>query len=301
MKAFTVISNYDNLPLQGVLMEPSAPPKGIVQIVHGMAEHKGRYDKFLRFLADNGYAAACCDQRGHGDSVLKDEDLGWFGDYDGKAIVEDAAQVTKYLKATYQGLPLILFGHSMGALIVRCYLHEHDVLCDKLVVCGSPSKNPLTGAAIALEKLIRLFRGARHRSGLLKHLSTGKGNKPFEKEGKSAWLSRNRESVQAYLDDPKCGFPFTCNGYENLFKLMKGTYNKRAYEMKNPSLPIHFVAGGDDSVIGNEMKWFAAIEFLRACGYERVSGKLYEGMRHEILNERENECVYADLLAFIES
>ncbi len=301
MKTFTVISNYDKLPLQGVIVEPTAPPKGIVQIVHGMAEHKGRYEKFLRFLADNGYVAACCDQRGHGDSVLKEEDLGWFGDYAAKAVVEDAAQVTKYLKASYRGLPLILFGHSMGSMVVRCYLHEHDVLCDKLVVCGSPSKNPLAGAAIALEKLIRLFRGARYRSGLLKHLSTGKGNKPFEKEGKSAWLSRNRESVQAYLDDPKCGFPFTCNGYENLFKLMKGTYNKRAYEMKNPSLPIHFVAGGNDPVIGNEMKWFAAIEFLRDCGYERVSGKLYEGMRHEILNERENECVYADLLAFIEN
>ncbi len=297
---FILPSNFDGLPLHGFIIEPDETPKGIVQLVHGMTEHKERYQDFAEFLAKNGYVAICHDHRGHGESVKEKADWGWFYEYEGIAIVEDAAQISKYAKEKYPNLPLTLFGHSMGSLVVRCYLREHDDLCDKLVVCGAPYKNPLVGMAIALEKTVRLFKGARHRSKLLKHLSTGKGNKPFEKEGKNAWLNRNRACVGKYNADPACGYIFTCNGYENLFKLLKRTYTKKGYKVQNPNLPIYFVAGGEDPVIGNEVKWLNAIEFLREVGYGEVRGKLYEGMRHEILNEVGNEEVYNDLLAFIE-
>ncbi len=300
-KTFTVLSPYDELPLQGVLFLPEGTPKGIVQIVHGMAERKERYAEFASFLAENGYIAACHDHRGHGESVKTEEDYGWFQDYDGKAIVDDTVAVTEYLKGEYPDLPLVLFGHSMGSLVVRAYIQEHDDLCDKLIVCGSPSKNGLVGVAIFLEKCIRLFCGKRHRSKLLGNLSTGNGNKPFEQEGECAWLSRNRERVEAYLADPACGFLFTCNGYENLFKLLKKVYKPKRYAVKNPDLPIRFVAGGDDPVIGDELKWLEAIELLREVGYANVSGKLYEGMRHEILNEIGREEVFSDLLAFIQN
>lgn len=299
-KRFTVVSKYDGVKLSGVLYEPDGEPKGIVQLVHGMCEHKERYLPFLRFLAEQGYIAECHDHRGHGESVEQQADFGWFGDYEGKAVVEDTAQITRYLKTEYPNLTVTLFGHSMGALIVRCFLREYDSEIDKLIVCGSPSKNPLVGIAIGLEKCIRFFRGKRHRSKLLYYLSTGKGDKKFPGEGKNSWLTRDKEIVQTYGSDPKSGYIFTCNGYENLFKLMKRTYQKKGYGVENPALPIHFVAGGDDPVIENELKWFQAIEFLRDVGYTQVSGKLYEGMRHEILNEVGKEEVYADLLAFIE-
>lgn len=300
-KRFTVISDYDGLEIQCLLYEPEQSPKGIVQLVHGMCEHKDRYTAFMRFLAEKGYVVECHDHRGHGDSVKDKEDFGWFGDYDGVAVVEDVAKITRYLKSEYPNLPLTLFGHSMGSLIVRCYLREHDEEIDKLIVCGSPSKNPLVGIAIGLEKTIRLFRGNRHRSKTLFYLSTGKGDKKFPGEGRCCWLTRDAEVSKGYLSDPKCGYIFTCNGFENLFKLMKRTYQKKGYAVKNPDLPVYFVAGGDDPVIGNELKWFQTIEFLRGVGYTQVSGKLYENMRHEILNEIGKEEVYADLLSFMES
>ncbi len=299
-ESFVVRSKFDDLPIHGFLIEPQGEPKAIVQLVHGMAERKERYEEFANYLAEKGYAVVCHDHRGHGESILSDKDRGWFGDYSGKAVVEDTVLVTEYAKKRFEGLPLILFGHSMGSLVVRCYLQEYDRLCDKLIVCGSPSKNPLVGVAIGLEKCIRFFRGARYRSKLLKHLSTGKGNKPFEKEGKEAWLSRNRESVERYIADPKCGFRFTCNGYENLFKLLRSTYTKKAYRVQNPMLPVHFIAGGDDPVIVNEKKWRSAADFLRRVGYASVTAKLYPNMRHELLNELGREEVYADILKFIE-
>lgn len=298
-KTFTVVSDYDNLLLHGSMYAPKGEKKGIVQIAHGMCEFRERYEEFMEFLCKNGYVAVCHDHRGHGDSVEKEADLGWFRDFDGKAVVDDCVKVTRYIKEGYPDLPVILFGHSMGSMIVRCYIQNHDDLIDKLIVCGSPSQNSLVGVAIFMTKCIRLFRGQRYRSKLLSYLSVGNGNDKFPGEEKGAWLTRDRSAIEKYYGNPKGRYGFTCNGFENLFKLMKRTYQKKRYALKNPTLPIHFVAGSDDPVIKDELKWFKAIESLRSVGYENVTGKLYEGMRHEIFNEFGKEGVYEDLLTFI--
>ncbi len=299
-KLFTLPSPYDKLPLAGFITIPDGEAKGIVQFAHGMAERKERYEEVMSFLTERGYVCVIHDHRGHGESVRSKEDLGWFGDKKARAVVDDTVAVSQYIKKQYPDLPLTLVGHSMGSMIVRCYIQNHDTLIDKLVVCGSPSKNGLAGAAVLLTKTIALFRGARHRSKLLKYLATGKGAKRFAAEGRGAWLSTNRANVEKYIKDETCGFRFTCNGNENLFRLMKNTYAKKGYKVQNPTLPIHFIAGGDDPVIVDEVKWVQAIEFLQKVGYTNVSGKLYEGMRHEILNEVGRAEVYKDLVAFIE-
>ena len=297
---FTLLSKYDKLPLSALFIAPENGAKGIVQLVHGMAERKERYEELMTFLAENGYACVIHDHRGHGESLLSKEDRGFMGDYNGKAIVEDTVLISEYIKAQYPNLPLILFGHSMGSLVVRCFAQNHDGLLSGLILCGSPSQNPLAGVAVGLEKSIRLFRGAHHRSKLLAFLSTGKGDKQFPGEGNHAWLSRNRENVEEYLADEGCGFVFTCNGYENLFKLMKSTYQKKRYKVENPSLPIYFIAGEKDPVIVSPKAWRSAVAFMKEVGYSNVNGKLYKDMRHEIHNELGREEVYQDILAFIE-
>ncbi len=299
-KEFTVLSPYDGLELKGVLLEPTSK-KGIVQILHGMAEYKKRYEPFMRFLAARGFVVACHDHRGHGDSAKTPADYGFFGDLSGRAVVEDAVEVTKYLKSQYPDLPITLFGHSMGSMIARCYTREHDGLIDKLVLSGSPGKNPLTGMGIALEKLVRACRGGRHRSKLLAFLSTGNGDGNFKGEGKGAWLTRDKSLVARFQDDEKCGFTFTCNGFENLFKLLKRSYTKKGYKVENPQLPIFILSGADDPVLGGKKKWEQVVAFPKALGYTKVSAKLYEGMRHEVLNEIGKEEAYEDIALFIEN
>lgn len=300
-KDFTLVSKADGLTLHATRYEPKGEKKGILLILHGMCEFRERYDEFMEFFASNGYVAVCYDQRGHGDSVKTEADLGYFYDRKAKAVVEDAAQMARYLKDEYPDLPITLFGHSMGSMVARCFLQKYDVLLDKAVICGSPANNPLSGMAIALTKCIAFFRGERHRSKMLSYLSTGRGNNNFPSEAKGAWLSKNRENIDAFYSNPKGKHRFTCNGFENLFRLMKNTYTKKAYLVQNPALPIHFVSGGDDAVLGDEAKWLYSIEMLREAGYRNVTGKLYEGLRHEIHNEPERAQVYADLLAFLES
>ncbi len=296
-ETFTLVSNADGLTLHALLVAPDKNAKGVIQILHGMCEYKERYQDFMDFFASHGFIVVCHDQRGHGDSVREECDLGYFYDAKAQAIVQDAAQVTEWIKNRYPDLPITLFGHSMGSMVARCYLQEYDMLVDKAIICGSPAKNPMTAIAIGLTKAIALFRGKRHRCKTLSYLSTGRGNHQFPSEGKGAWLSKNRENISAFYSNPKGSKRFTCNGYENLFRLMKNTYSSKLYKVQNPSLPIHFVSGSEDPVLGGAKNFDKAIEFMKKVGYEQVSGKLYQGLRHEIHNEIENEEVLADLLA----
>ena len=298
---FIVQSDYDGLDLHGRLYTPNIKAKGIVLILHGMCEYKERYDEFMNFLAANGYVVACYDQRGHGDSVKSEDDLGWFGDKDAKAIVDDVVKVVEYLKAAYPNLPFTLLGHSMGSMVVRCFIQEHDDLIDKLIVSGSPSKNSLSVAGILLAKVVGKFRGDRYRSKMISFMATGKGDKKFPKEGKGAWLSKNYKCTEKFYSNPKGSFRFTCNGFENLFKLMKRTYQAKGYQVKNPTLPIHFISGDKDAVMISSMKWVNSLDFLLDVGYENVTGKLYNDFRHEVLNEIGRKDVYKDVLAFLES
>lgn len=303
-REFTLQSKYDNLALscaeytaEGVTQTNA---KGVVQIVHGMCEYKERYEGFIDYLTQNGYIVFAHDHRGHGGSVTANENLGYFGDKKGEAIVDDAALVTDEIRRLYPGLSVTLFGHSMGSLVVRAYIQKYEEKIDKLIVCGSPSKNSLAGFGLMLNGVISAFRGKKYRSRLMANASTGGGDDKFPGEGKNAWLTRDKTVVEKYNADEKCNFVFSCNGFSNLLHLVKNAYKKKKYPAKHSDLPIFFMAGADDPVIGSEKKWLEAQQFLRDVGYKNVTGKLYPKMRHEILNELGKEEVYADALAFIE-
>lgn len=303
-REFTLQSKYDNLALscaeyaaEGVTQTNA---KGVVQIVHGMCEYKERYEDFIDYLAQNGYIVFAHDHRGHGGSVTANENLGYFGDKKGEAIVDDAALVTDEIRRLYPGLSVTLFGHSMGSLVVRAYIQKYEEKIDKLIVCGSPSKNSLAGFGLMLNGVISAFRGKKYRSRLMANASTGGGDDKFPGEGKNAWLTRDKTVVEKYNADEKCNFVFSCNGFSNLLHLVKNVYKKKKYPAKHSDLPIFFMAGADDPVIGSEKKWLEAQQFLRDVGYKNVTGKSYPKMRHEILNELGKEEVYADALAFIE-
>ncbi|MBQ8374736.1 MAG: alpha/beta hydrolase [Clostridia bacterium] len=298
-ETITVNSEFDGLPLQVIVALPEGEAKGVVQLSHGMCEYIDRYEQLMRVLTENGYIVAGNDHRGHGNSVKTQDDLGYFYEKTGKAIVSDLVTVTKYLKNRFPALPVCLFGHSMGSMAARCYLQENDTLVDKAVICGSPSKNPLAGVAIFLADTIALFKGERHRSKLLADLAVGNGDKRFPNDGKNAWLSKNKESIEKYNADPWCNYVFTCNGFRNLFCLLKNTYTQKLYRVQNPALPIYFIAGADDPVIVSKEKWEEAKSFMTSLGYQKVSGVLYEGLRHEVFNELDSEAVYADLLDFL--
>ena len=89
-------------------------------------------------------------------------------------------------------------------------------------------------------------------------------------------------------------------GFESLFRLMKGTYSKKGWKVRNKELPVLFLGGEDDPCIGNGRKFVQELQFLKKMGYRQVTGKRYPGMRHEILNEEGKEEVYKNILQYLE-
>lgn len=294
-------SNQDGLELEILIIKPEGEIKGIVQISHGMAEHKERYEPFMKYLASCGYVAIAHDHRGHGVSVKKLEDLGYFYDDKAEYIVEDLHQITTYIKEQYPDKRVVLFGHSMGSMIVRKYIKKYDRDIDKLIVCGSPSKNSFVGLALIVVRILKIFKGEYHRSRFIQKLAFGSYNKNIENPiSGNAWVCANEDRLKEYEKDELSGFVFTLNGFQNLFTLMRDIYDKQGWELNNKQLPIFFIAGEDDPVIMSTKDWQKAQDFLKELGYQNVSGKLYVGMRHEVLNEKENKLVFDDVLQWIE-
>lgn len=297
----TLNSNCDGLPISVAVIAPDKDIKAIVQISHGMSEHKERYFDFMEFLASNSYAAIINDHRGHGKSIKNPDDLGYFYESKAEYIVEDLHQVTEYAKNLFPDKNVILFGHSMGSMVVRKYIKKYDKDITKLIVCGSPSKNPLSKAGIFINKLVKAIKGSHYRSSLINDLTFGNYNKAIEDIfSANSWLCTNKENVRNYDNDELCGFIFTTNGFENLFCLMNDIYSEKGWSVNNPELPILFIAGSDDPVTLGKKRWLLSQTFLRDRGYKNISCKYYKGLRHELLNEACNAKIYMDILKFID-
>ena len=306
------ISGSDGLALSVLRMEPERSVKinGIVQLVHGMCEYKERYRDFMKYLVEHGYICVIHDNRGHGESVKSKDDLGYLYEGGYEALVEDIHEITidtkEYVKDEFgeEKLPYILLGHSMGSLAVRCYIKKYDDEIDKLCVLGCPSEQKGAKAGLKVIQTMIKAKGAKSISKAADYLvMDSRLGKRFKAEGQSSWLNSDHEKVAEYIADPLCGFSFTLSGYEALIKLTLDTYDKNVdgYAMNNPELKIKFFSGKDDPCAISYKDLRNAMLLLKHHGYKNISGKMYKGMRHEILNEPEHARVYKDILEFIES
>lgn len=295
MESFTINSKTDQLPLS-VIVSCSKQPKAIVQIVHGMCEHKERYLDFIKYLNENGFGVIIHDKRGHGASILNKDDLGYFYQKNSQVLIDDVYQLTCYIKNRYPDLPIFLFGHSMGSLVVRNYLRFYSQAIDGLIVCGSPSKNKLAIFGKMICSIIAKFKGDHYRSKLMHYMSLGMFNHGFDKPNE--WICSDSNVVDQYNSNPLCNFNFTVNGYYNLLDLMINTYKNFDYHIK-ADLPILFISGNEDPCLVNQKSFYQAVNHLKNQGYYNVEAKLYEKMRHEILNEKNKKLVYHDIVTYL--
>ena len=294
---FFVESEHDGLNL-GVEMVTPAKKKviGVIQLVHGMCEHKERYFHMCEYFASLGYASIIHDHRGHGESVREESDLGYFYDDAARGMVDDTHQITVLMKKKFPDVPYFLFGHSMGSLVVRDYLKKYDYELDGLFVCGCPS-NPVVSPAVKLtiKELVRI-KGDHFRPEKITGVGVNFFNMRFDNiAGSNEWICSDVNVREAQSKDPLCNFTFTLNGYECLMTLVGDVYSHRGWLVKNPNLPICFISGSDDPCMMSRGKLIEALGFLQYAGYENVSYRIYKGMRHELYNETEKEKVFADM------
>ena len=296
-----LVSDVDELELSVLAVVPQKKPyRAVVQLVHGMSEHKERYLPFMEYLAEQGYVSVIHDHRGHGKSIRGSADLGYMYGGGAEAIVRDIGLVNRKIRAELSGIPLILMGHSMGSLAVRAFVAEHDSCMDMLIVCGSPSYNgamPLGKAIASVEKAVL---GERHRSRLIESISFGPNVWKFRKDKTcTAWICSDPVVAREYETSRLCGFTFTDDAYLALFDLMKRAYDTKHFCCTNPDMPVLFVSGAEDPCLIDVRHFAKAVQAMRSAGYFDVKGKLSPGMRHEILNEMDKYQVYKDIVTYM--
>ena len=266
-----VLKASDGYALSLAVFE-SEHPRGYIQIIHGMEEHKERYEAFAEQLRQAGFTVVTSDMRGHGEHAPK---LGFFKEKDGdRYLLSDQVQITAYIRERFQAEKVCTQSHSYA----------------KVVLSGFPNYpgTQIIRIGFFLTNLLTRARGPMYHSRLVQQLSVGNFNKQVKHAKTEAdWICSDEQVVQAYLKDPYCGHGFSVSAFHDLYMLTTAMHQVSNYRDVNETLPILMIRGSEDP----------------CTGYEKganISTITYPHMRHEILNEKENEKVYADVIAFYE-
>ena len=297
MKEIT-LKALDNKNLSIALFEPAGEIKAVIQVIHGMQEHKERYFEFAKYLADNGYVVITKDMRGHGKN---ENELGFFALKNGyKTLINDETIVYNHFKEIYKDKPFILLGHSMGSIIARNVLISSSNRYSKVVLSGYPNYQGAVKIALLLSNCMKAF-GKKKQSKLLQNLTVGPFNKAVQNPKTPVdWLSYNEENVLKYIDDPLCGFNFTTSAYNDLYHLIINMHKAKKYTNVNKNLKFLLLSGADDPCVGKDKGRLDSKNVLDKAGFNHIEVITYEKMRHEILNETNKQQVYDDILNFLD-
>ncbi len=272
---------YQHRPAEGTA-------RGVILLCHGLAEHSRRYRRFAEALAAAGYHAYAHDHRGHGETTAPDAPLGRFAARNGvEAVIEDVMAMRALAEERHPGLPVILFGHSMGGLISLNTAVTHPESFAGVAVWNSNFDVGVAGrAAQAILAVERMFLGSDVPSALLPKLT-------FQAWGKAIprhrtlfdWLSNIPAEVDAYIADPLCGFDASVSLWQDIFELSYRAPSKTWITRIPRTMPFHLVGGGQDPATnkGKALDWLAAS--LKKAGFSRITKEIYQDARHETLND----------------
>lgn len=277
---------------------PADAATAVIQVLHGMGEHGARYERFAAAACDRGIALCVHDHRGHGpgsDTPRHFADRGGWA-----AVVDDAKLVTDLAADRFPGRPLVLLGHSMGSFIAESYAMQYGAGLAGLILSGStwPSRLQLFPARL-LARFEAWRHGRRGHSPLLDKLGFADFNRPFRPARTDFdWLSGDEAEVDKYVADPLCGGPYSAGLWLDLLGALDAIGRDAALRKIPASLPVLITGGGDDPVGGDARMTRLATHFAQT-GHGRLKVRIYEGGRHEMLNEINRDEVMRDWLDWV--
>ena len=283
--------------------EDRQKPRAAVQIAHGYAEHIGRYETFAGKLAEAGIVVYGNDHRGHGKTNGNVGEAICFADEAGfDKVVADMRALTEIIQTENPDIPLFLFGHSMGSMLTRRYIQLYGGDLAGAVLSGSGVfSNTLLklGTVVAASEIKR--KGRTHPSRLLDKLVFQNFNRGFKPARTDLdWLSRDGAEVDKFLADPLRGKIGSAGYFHDFFSGLLAMNDASNIQSIPKDLPLHFISGSEDPVGGRVGK--GIVQTCRAyqqAGLQNVSCKLYEGARHELLNEMNKDAVTQDVIEWI--
>ncbi|MDJ0644969.1 MAG: alpha/beta hydrolase [Flavobacteriaceae bacterium] len=277
-------------------------PKAIVQIAHGVGEHAGRYQAIASSLQSQGFEVYANDHRIHGNSVKSKELLGFYeGENYFDDAVEDMRELTKIIRQEHSSRKLILFGHSMGSLLSREYVTRYGKDIHALALSGTASfMRGLGTIGLAGANMVKLFKGRQRSSSMLKSLFFTEFNKKFKpNRTKVDWISRDEKQVDLFETDPLRIEDFSTSVFIDILKASRKINQPPTFEATPKNLPI-YIFSGDQDPVGEMGKGIQKVanQYIKA-GLSDLTLKIYEGGRHEMLNEINKEEVERDFINWL--
>ena len=305
-KDFYYPSTDGKTQIHAIRWEPEGKPKAILQIIHGMVEFIDRYDGFATYLTEHGYLVTGEDHLGHGESVQSDEYHGYFGKEGNAWVIADIHHLREMMQKEFPDVPYLMLGHSMGSFLIRQYITENGADYAKglsgVIVMGTAWQ---PAPVLAMGKLVAKLLGTNKvgkSAKIIDGMSFGSYLKRIENPRTiSDWLTKDEAIVDWYRAQPWCTFSFSPNAYYPMFSGMQKAHDIERMKKLPEGLPILFTAGTEDPVGAwgeGVRKAFMVYTENTPCD---VQIKMYEGDRHEILNELDRDQVYADMLEFLDS
>ena len=291
-------------PCQGYRFMPEAGgPRAVMHVVHGLAEHASRYRPLAEALVADGWGVYAHDQRAHGATVAHHEALGQFAQGEGwSTMIDDVRAFVAHEAQQHPGLPLVLFGHSMGSFVTHDYISSGDVQPLTAVVLSGVAGPPPPIAQVGrlISRVERLRQGRDKSSALLAKMSFGSYNKDFmPARTPFDWLSRDPAEVDKYVEDPRCGFDASNQFWIELLDVLSGLFSAQRLGRIAKDVPIYVFAGDKDPVGQQGTGVRKLVDAFRKAGVSRVDMKLYPGGRHEMLNETNRDEVIKDLKGWL--
>ncbi len=274
-------------------------PRANVLVITGMQEHAMRYTEFAKFLNEAEFSVYSIDYFGQGENVTQGgHTLGVLPNHGFEKFVTALGTFVENLAK--DKLPLYVLGHSMGSFLAQRFVQRYPLLSKKVVIVGSNGPSALFGMGKAIAALTVNNRNRDKESKLLASMAIGAYSKAVKNAHTPAdWLSYNEDNVNTYLAHPLDGKPSSKGFYLELLRGTSNLYKKKHYVDVPRDLPIFIIAGAEDPVGANGKGIIKLGKFYAKLGFTNLEVKIYEGMRHEILNETDRRDVYADVLSFL--
>ncbi|WP_343270821.1 alpha/beta hydrolase [Lentibacillus songyuanensis] len=278
--------------------EEITKPKAIVQLAHGMVEHVSRYHDFATFLTRHNIIVFGNDHRGHGRTGERQGMLGYLAANDGFAkTADDLYSLTKHIKRQFPDTPLFLLGHSMGSFFVRYYLQTHSDMAAGVILSGTGFYPNVTSQ---FGRVIASLLPPKKPSKLMNYLAFHTyNNRITDRQTPFDWLSTDRVAVQAYMNDPYCGYIPTARFFVDLMNGLMAIHNQKDNKWIRHDLPMLLISGDADLVGSYGDGVWKTANMYDQVGLDQITVHLVKDARHELLNERNQADVYQWLLTWI--
>lgn len=268
-------------------------PVGVVQISHGMCEHILRYEKLAKFFNELGFIVFGDDHRCFGQTDT--EQNGYTDGDNWEGTLSDLGGLTDHYREKYH-LPVLFFGHSYGSFLTQAYLQRYSDKIVACVICGSDKLSVAsTTFGYVVSGIVGGLKGYKTRAKFINNLTFGS----YEKQVGGSMISSIDSEIERYNQDPLCGQICSYGFYRHFFGGAKKLYKKAGLENIRKDIPLLLIAGEKDPVGRMGKGMVELYKMYHDLGFD-VELNLYDGARHEILNDICEEQVKKDLTEFVQ-